>query len=54
MLELIDDARDNGHTFLLGGEDADVPGYFVPVTILDNPPEYSRIGGEGGTPRQLV
>lgn len=43
VLELIEDARDKGYNFLLGGEKADVPGYFVPVTIIDNPPEDSRI-----------
>ncbi len=43
VLELIQDAKDKGYTFLLGGEKADVPGYFIPVTILDNPPEDSRI-----------
>ena len=43
VLELIEDAKDKGYTFLVGGEPADVPGYFIPVTILDNPPEDSRI-----------
>jgi aldehyde dehydrogenase (NAD+) len=43
VLGLIEDARDKGYTFLLGGEKAAVPGYFVPITILDNPPEDSRI-----------
>lgn len=43
VLDLIDDSKKSGHTFLLGGEAADGPGYFVPVTILDNPPEDSRI-----------
>lgn len=43
VLELIQDAKDKGYTFLMGGEKAEVPGYFVPITILDNPPEDSRI-----------
>src|SRR3546814_7465605 len=43
VLELIEDARYKGYTFLVGGEAANVPGYFIPVTILDNPPEDSRI-----------
>lgn len=43
VLDLIRDAKDNGYTFLMGGEKSDVPGYFVPITILDNPPEDSRI-----------
>lgn len=43
VLDLIQDAKDNGYSFLIGGEKADVPGYFVPITIIDNPPENSRI-----------
>ena len=43
VLELIQDAKDNGYKFLIGGEASDVPGYFVPITILDNPPENARI-----------
>jgi aldehyde dehydrogenase (NAD+) len=43
VLDLIADAKDKGYTFLVGGEAIDVPGYFIPVTILDNPPEDSRI-----------
>ena len=41
--ELIEDAKANGYNFLLGGEASDLPGYFVPVTLIDNPPENSRI-----------
>lgn len=44
---MIRDAKDNGYDFLIGGETndkrGDVPGYFIPVTIIDNPPERSRI-----------
>lgn len=43
VLELIQDAKDNGYKFLIGGEASNVPGYFVPITILDNPPENARI-----------
>lgn len=44
VLGLIQDARDNGYRFLLGHDNApERPGYFIPVTILDNPPENSRI-----------
>ncbi|WP_164116110.1 aldehyde dehydrogenase family protein [Sphingorhabdus sp. Alg239-R122] len=48
VLELIQDAKDNGYKFLVGGEGAqdDIPGYYVPVTILDNPPEDARIVAE--------
>lgn len=48
VLELIQDAKDNGYQFLVGGEgkDEEIPGYYVPVTILDNPPEDARIVAE--------
>ena len=40
--ELIDDARRNGLTVLEGGS---VPnkGYFIPLTLVDNPPDDSRV-----------
>lgn len=40
---LLDEARNDGLRFLIGGEVAEGPGYFVPVTIIDNPPEDSRV-----------
>jgi acyl-CoA reductase-like NAD-dependent aldehyde dehydrogenase len=42
VLALLDDARANGLTLLEGGP---VPerGYFVPLTLVDNPPEDSRV-----------
>ncbi len=40
---LLADARAEGQHFLLGGEVDDGPGFFVPVTIVDNPPEDSRV-----------
>lgn len=43
ILELIGDAKVNGYSFLAGGEPVQAPGNFVPITILDNPPEDSRI-----------
>ena len=43
VLDLIRDAKERGYTFLTGGDAAEVPGYFIPVTIIDNPPEDSRI-----------
>ncbi|MEH6756980.1 MAG: aldehyde dehydrogenase family protein [Parasphingorhabdus sp.] len=47
VLELVQDAKDNGYKFLVGGDhDPDVPGYYVPITILDNPPEDARIVAE--------
>ncbi len=48
VLELIKDAKDNGYKFLVGGEaqDESIPGYYVPITILDNPPEDARIVAE--------
>lgn len=41
---LIEEARRDGLTFLTGGEvDRDAPGYFVPVSIIDNPPDDARV-----------
>jgi acyl-CoA reductase-like NAD-dependent aldehyde dehydrogenase len=43
VMGLLDDARSSGLTLIQG---ADVPGgggYFIPVTIVDNPPESSRV-----------
>lgn len=47
VLELVQDAKDNGYKFLVGGDhDPDVPGYYMPITVLDNPPEDARIVAE--------
>ncbi len=43
VVDLIRDAKDKGYTFLMGGDVSAAPGYFVPITILDNPPDSSRI-----------
>jgi aldehyde dehydrogenase (NAD+) len=43
VLELIADAKAKGYNFVLGGEVSPGPGYFVPISIIDNPPEDSRI-----------
>jgi len=40
---LIADSHANGHRFLIGGEVPDGPGFFIPVTVIDNPPEESRV-----------
>ena len=40
--DLLQDCKDQGMNFLLGGEPEQGPGYFVPVTLIDNPPEDSR------------
>jgi acyl-CoA reductase-like NAD-dependent aldehyde dehydrogenase len=40
--DLIADARRNGVRFLAGGDIPEGKGYFVPVTILDNPPDAAR------------
>lgn len=40
----LDDIKANGYKVVLGGEvDESRPGYFIPVTVLDNPPESSMI-----------
>ena len=47
VCELIQDAKDNGYNFLVGGDvDPSGSGYYVPITILDNPPEDARIVAE--------
>lgn len=40
---LIEDARTQGYDFLIGGDTIDRRGYFLPLTLIDNPPEGSRI-----------
>jgi len=47
VLELIEDAKDNDYKFLVGGDvDPSGTGYYVPITIMDNPPETARIVAE--------
>ena len=41
--DLIRDSREAGHDFLTGGEPVEGTGYFVPVTLIGNPPESARI-----------
>ncbi len=43
VMDLLDDAKNNGLTLLTGSDVPDNDGYFVPVTIVDNPPEQSRV-----------
>lgn len=43
LKDLLTNAKAEGHRFLLGGEIEGDRGYFVPVTIIDNPPELSRV-----------
>jgi acyl-CoA reductase-like NAD-dependent aldehyde dehydrogenase len=43
---LISDAREQGLNFIAGGEVPDRKGYFIPVSIVDNPPEESRVVSE--------
>lgn len=42
VLGLIDEARSNGLTLLQGGAVPD-KGYFVPLTLVDNPPDDARV-----------
>ncbi|MDF3281145.1 aldehyde dehydrogenase family protein [Gordonia sp. N1V] len=47
VTEYFDDCKANGYTFALGGEiDNEAEGWFVPVTLVDNPPEKSRLVAE--------
>ncbi|HKR90371.1 MAG TPA: aldehyde dehydrogenase family protein, partial [Phenylobacterium sp.] len=43
LKDLLADGKAKGHRFLLGGEPTEGEGYFIPVTIIDNPPEDSRV-----------
>lgn len=40
---LLEDARSSGLRFLEGGEVPDRQGYFIPITLIDNPPETARV-----------
>lgn len=42
VTDLLADCRAQGFRFFSGGTPAQTPGYFVPVTLIDNPPETSR------------
>jgi acyl-CoA reductase-like NAD-dependent aldehyde dehydrogenase len=43
LKNLLADIRESGASVLLGGEPEDRPGFFIPVTIVDNPKEDSRV-----------
>jgi acyl-CoA reductase-like NAD-dependent aldehyde dehydrogenase len=44
LLDLLEDIRKNGYLVRLGGKiDEKQAGNFVPVTVVDNPPENSRV-----------
>jgi len=43
VMALIDDARANDLTLIEGAAVPDNGGYFIPITIVDNPPEQSRV-----------
>ena len=47
VLEYFEDCRSNGYRFAAGGAvDRNARGWFIPVTLVDNPPEHSRIVAE--------
>lgn len=41
--DLIRSSQEAGHAFVTGREPVSGPGFFVPITIIDNPPEDSRV-----------
>ncbi|WP_327196991.1 aldehyde dehydrogenase family protein [Sphingomonas sp. Root720] len=41
--DLLADTRRIGANIVAGGEAGEGPGYFIPVTIVDNPPDDSRV-----------
>lgn len=40
---LVDEARESGLDFLCGGTEWPQPGYFAPITIVDNPPDTAPV-----------
>jgi acyl-CoA reductase-like NAD-dependent aldehyde dehydrogenase len=42
VLDLLQETASQGHSFLTGGTIERTPGYFIPVTVVDNPPEDAR------------
>lgn len=40
---ILEDSIKQGHQFLVGGNVPDRKGYYLPITIVDNPPEDSRV-----------
>jgi acyl-CoA reductase-like NAD-dependent aldehyde dehydrogenase len=43
VMNLIEDARKNNLTLIQGADIPNNGGYFIPVTIVDNPPENTRV-----------
>jgi len=43
LVNLLEDCKQRGFRFLTGGELSEGPGLFFPVTLVDNPPDDSRI-----------
>ncbi len=43
---MIADSKSAGHRFLAGGEPAVGAGFFMPVTLIDNPPDDARVVAE--------
>ena len=43
LVKLIEDCKTNGYRFACGGTVPTGPGYFLPPSIIDNPPEAARI-----------
>lgn len=41
--QLIADTHAAGHRFLAGGEVSEGPGYFIPVSLVDDPPDSARV-----------
>jgi acyl-CoA reductase-like NAD-dependent aldehyde dehydrogenase len=43
VLGLVEDARARGYQFLSGAQPIKGPGFYVPVTLIGNPPDESRV-----------
>ncbi|MDZ7881904.1 MAG: aldehyde dehydrogenase family protein [Mycobacterium sp.] len=47
VAEYFEDCRSHGYRFALGGDiDTEAEGWFIPVTLVDDPPEDSRVVAE--------
>jgi acyl-CoA reductase-like NAD-dependent aldehyde dehydrogenase len=43
LKDLLEDTQQKGYTVLCGGQVSDGPGYFLPVTLVDNPPDTALV-----------
>lgn len=50
--DFLDDIKPHGQKIVLGGNvDESCLGYFIPVTVVDSPPENAKIVGKSSSAR---